>query len=325
MKISRRQLIETAAAGAALYGIHGAGWAQGYPARPVRIVVGFPPGGTSDIAARLLGQSLSERLGQPIVVDNRPGAGANIATESVVNAPADGYTILLINAANAINVTLYDKLSFNFIRDIAPVAGLIRAPLVMVVHPAFAARTVPEFVAKAKTSSDNIAMATAGTGTSPHVTGEMFKMMSGISMVNVPYRGATPALTDLMAGQVQVMFATIASSIGYIKAGKLRPLAVTTTTRSEALPGTPVMSDFLPGYEASDWYGVGAPKDTPAGIVEKLNKEINSILADSKIKIRLAELGGAPFIISPADFRKMIAEETAKWARVVKFSGAKAD
>ena len=284
----------------------------------------FAPGGGADIIARLIGQWLSERLGQPFIIENRPGAGSNIATEAVVHAPADGYTLLLVSPANAINATLYDKLNFNFIRDIAPVAGIIRVPNVMVVNPSVPAKTVPEFIAYAKANPGKLNMASAGIGTAPHVAGELFKMMAGVDMVHVPYRGDGPALTDLIGGQVQVMFAAMPSSIEYIRAGKLRALAVTTATRSEALPDIPTVGDFVPGYEASGWYGIGAPKNTPAEIIDKLNKEINAGLADPKIKARLADLGGTVLPGSPADFGKLIADETEKWAKVIKFAGHQA-
>ena len=276
MKLPRRQFLHLAAGAAALPAVSRIAWAQAYPTRPVRIIVGFAAGGAADIIARLIGQWLSERLGQPFVIENRPGAGSNIATEAVVRAPPDGYTLLLVGTANAINATLYDKLNFNFIRDIAPVAGIIRVPNVMVVNPSVPAKTVPEFIAYAKANPGKINMASGGIGTAAHVSGELFKMMAGVDMVHVPYRGAAPALTDLLGGQVQVMFASMPSSIEHIRAGKLRALAVTTATRSEALPDIPTVGEFVPGYEASAWYGVGAPKDTPAEIVDKLNKEINA-------------------------------------------------
>ncbi len=296
-----------------------------YPTRPVHWVVGYPAGGTTDILARLVGQYLSEKLGQQFVIDNRAGAGNNIGTELVANAPPDGYTLLLVNPANGINATLYDKLPFNFIRDIAPVAGIIRVPNVMEVNPGVPAKTVAEFVAYAKANPGKVNMASSGNGTSVHVSGELFKMMTGITMLHVPYRGAAPALTDLMGGQVQVMFDNLPSSIEYIRAGKLRALGVTTASRSEALPGVPAVGEAVPGYEASAWFGIGVPKGTPAEIIDKLNATVNAGLADPKLKARLADLGGAPMIGTPADFGKVIAEETEKWAKVVKFSGAKAD
>jgi tripartite-type tricarboxylate transporter receptor subunit TctC len=298
-------------------------WAQTYPSRPVRIVVGFPPGGPTDIAARLIGQSLSERLGQQFVIENRPGAGSNIGTEAVVRAPPDGYTLFLAYSANAINATLYDKLNFNFIRDIAPVAAINREPLVMLANPSFPAKTVPEFIAYAKANPGKINFASGGNGTPPHVSGELFKMMTGVNLVHVPYRGGAPALTDLLGGQVQVMFVAISASIEYVRAGNLRPLAVTTASRSDALPDIPTVGDFIPGYEASTWCGIGAPKGTPAEIIDKLNKEINAGLVDPKV--RLANMGSTALPGSPADFGKLIAEETEKWAKVVKLSGAKPD
>ena len=291
----------------------------------MRIVVPFTPGGASDITARLMGQWLSERLGQQFVIDNRPGGGTNIGTEAVVRAPADGYTLLMVGGYNAINATLYDKLNHNFIRDIAPVAGIIVVPNVMVVNPSVPAATVPEFIAYAKSKPGKTTMASAGTGTPSHVTGELFKMMAGVNLVHVPYRGGGPALTDLLSGQVQVMFATMPSSIEYIRAGKLRALAVATATRSEALPDVPTVGEFVPGYEASSWSGVGAPKATPAEIVDKLNKEVNAALDDPKMKARLADLGGVALQGSPADFGKLIADETEKWAKVIKFAGIKSE
>ena len=277
----------------------------------------------NDIVARLIGQWLSERLGQPFIIENRPGAGSNIATEAVVRAPPDGYTLLLVGPPNAINATLYDKLNFNFIRDIAPVASIVRVPNVMVVNPSVPAKTVPEFIAYAKANPGKINMASAGIGSSAHVAGELFKMMTGVDMVHVPYRGAAPALTDLLGGQVQVCSPRMPASIEYIKAGKLRALAVTTATRSEALPDVPTVGEFVPGYEASSWYGVGAPKNTPAEIVDKLNKEINAALADPKIKARLADLGGTALAGSPADFGKLIADETEKWGKVIRAANIK--
>jgi tripartite-type tricarboxylate transporter receptor subunit TctC len=303
----------------------GGATAQAYPTRPVRLVVGGPPAGPNDILARLIGQWLSERLGQPFIIENRPGAGGNIGTEAVVRALPDGYTLWFVSAGNAINATLYENLSFNFIRDIAPVAGIVRGTLVMEVNPSFPARTVPEFIAFAKANPGKIDMASGGNGTPPHVAGELFKMMAGVDMIHVPYRGAGPALTDLLGGQVQVMFDAVVSSIAYIRAGKLRPLAVTTSTRSDVLRDIPTVGDFVPGYEASNWFGLGVPRNTPVEIVDKLNKEINAALADPKLKARLADLGGTVIPGSPADFGKLIADETEKWAKVVKFSGAKPD
>jgi tripartite-type tricarboxylate transporter receptor subunit TctC len=325
VKLPRRQFLHLAAGVAALPAVSRIARAQTYPARPVRIIVGFPPGGATDISARLIGQSLSERLGQPFIIENRPGAGTNIATEAVVRATPDGYTLLLVAGANAINVTLYEMLNFNFIRDIAPVASFIRTPFVLEINPSFSAKTVPEFIAYAKANSGKISMASSGIGTGPHVAGELFKMMAGINMVHVPYRGDAPALTDLIGGQVQASLNPMPAVIEYIRAGKLRALAVTTATRSEVLPEIPTLSEFLPGYEASFWNGIGAPKNTPAEVIEKLNKEINAALADPKIKGRFADMGATVLAGSPADFGKLIADETEKWAKVVKFSGAKAE
>ena len=325
MKLLRRNFLHLAAGAAALSAVSRIAWAQTYPTRPVRIVVGFAPGGATDIMARLVGQWLSELLGQQFVIENRPGAGSNIATEVVVNAPPDGYTLLVTTSVNAINATLYDKLNFNFIRDIAPVASIHREPHVLEVHPSVPVKTVPEFIAYAKANPGKINMASAGIGSGNHIAGELFKMMTDVNLVHVPYRGAGPALVDLLGGQVQVMFATMSSSIEYVRDGKLRALAVTTTTRSPALPHIPTVSDFVPGYEASFWTGVGAPKNTPAEIVNKLNKEINAALADPKMKARLADLGGTALSGSPADFGKFIADETEKSAKVVKFANIKPD
>jgi tripartite-type tricarboxylate transporter receptor subunit TctC len=323
MKLPRRQFLHLAAGAAALPAVSHIAKAQTYPTRPVRIIVGFAAGGGIDIIARLIGQSLSERLGQEFVIDNRPGAGGNIGTEAVVRAAPDGYTLLLAFSSNAINATLYEKLNFSFIRDIAPVVGVIRVPNVMLVNPSVPAKTVPEFIAYAKANPGKISMASGGIGTPGHVSGELFKMMAGVDMVLVPYRSGGPALTDLIAGQVQVMFPNTGASLEYVKAGKLRALAVTTATRSEALPDLPTVAEFVPGYEASSWFGVGTPKATPAEIVEKLNKEINAGLADPRLKARLADLGGIALAGSPADFGKLIAEETEKWAKVIKFAGIK--
>jgi tripartite-type tricarboxylate transporter receptor subunit TctC len=289
----------------------------------VRIVVGFAPGGAFDILARLMGQWLSERLGQPFAIENRPGAGSNIATEAVVNAPADGHTLLMATPANAVNATLYDKLNFNFIRDIAPVAGVTRVANVMVVNPLFPAKTVPEFIAYAKANPDRINMASGGVGSSNHISGELFKLMAGVRMVHVPYRGAAPALTDIINGQTQVMFSALTSSIEHINAGTLRALAVTTAMRAEILPHLPAVAEFLPGYEDSNWCGFGAPQNTPAEIIAKLNKELNAGLADRKVKARLSQLGGAALAGSPADFGKLIFEETEKWAKVIRAANIK--
>ena len=325
MKFPRRNFLHLAASAAALPFAPHLAKAQVYPSRLVRLVVGFPPGGPTDTAARLIGQSLSERLGQQFVIENRPGAGSNIGTEAVMRAPPDGHTLLLAASANAINATLYDKLNFNFIRDIAPVAAINREPLIMLVNPSFPAKTVPEFIAYARANPGKINMASAGNGTPAHVSGELFKMMTGVDMVHVPYRGAGPALTDLLGGQVQAMFPGMSSSIEHVRAGKLRALAVTTASRSDALPDIPTVGDFIPGYEASTWSGIGAPKGTPAEIIDKLNKEINAGLVDPKVKARLANMGSTALPGSPADFGKLIVEETEKWAKVVKFSGAKPD
>jgi tripartite-type tricarboxylate transporter receptor subunit TctC len=315
--------LRLAAGAAALPAVSRIAKAQAYPARPVRLIVPFAPAGATDIVARLMGQWLSERLGQPFIIDNRPGGGTNIGTEAAVRAPADGYTLLLASSANTINATFYDKLNFNFIRDIAPVATISRNTLVMVVHPSLPAKSLPEFIAYAKANPGKINMASAGTGSASHVTGELFKMMAGVNLVHVPYRGAGPALVDLLAGQVQVMFVPTVASIEYIKTGRLRALAVTTAARSEALPGIPTMGEFLPGYEASGWYGIGAPEATTAEIVEKLNRKINTALADPKIKAQLADLGSSALAGSPADFGKLIADETEKWAKVIKSAGIK--
>jgi tripartite-type tricarboxylate transporter receptor subunit TctC len=319
MKLSRRLLLQLAAGAAALPAVPRIAGAQAYPQRPVRLIVPFASGGASDILARLIGQWLSERLGQAFVIELRPGAGGNVGTEAVVNAPPDGHTLLMVNAApSAINATLYDKLNFNFLRDMAPVGGVVRTPLVLQVTPSFAPRTVPELIVYAKANPGKVNMASAGNGTPPHVAGELFKMMAGVDIVHVPYRGGGPALVDLLGGQVQMMFGVLASSIEYIRAGKLRPLAVSTAMRAEALPDVPTVGDFLPGYEASDWYGICAPKGTPAEIIVKLNAEINAGLADPKLKARLADLGGIVLAGSPAEFGKLIADETEKWGKVVR-------
>jgi tripartite-type tricarboxylate transporter receptor subunit TctC len=299
--------------------------AQAYPGRPVRIIVGFPAGGPQDIIARLIGQWLAERLGQQFIVENRPGAGGNIGAEAVVIAAADGHTLLLVGPPNAINATLYDKLKFDFVRDIAPVASISRVPLVVETNVAVPVRTVPELIAYAKANPGKINFASAGNGTPQHVAGELFKMMTGIDVQHVPYRGSAPALTDLLGGQVQLMIETTPASIGYVRSGRLRALAVATATRSEALPDLPIVADFVPGYEASSWYGIGATRNTPTEIIDKLNKEINAALADPKIRARLADMGSTVLPGSPADFGKFIVEETGKWGKVVKFSGAKAE
>jgi tripartite-type tricarboxylate transporter receptor subunit TctC len=319
----RRQFLHLAVGAAALPAVSRIARAQAYPTRPVRWIVGYPPGGATDITARVIGQWLSERLGQPFVVENRPGASGNIGTEAVVKASPDGYTLLLVNAGNTINETFYEKLNFVFLRDITAVASIVRVPLVMLVNPSVPIKTVPEFIAHAKSNPGKLNMASPGNGTPQHVSGELFKMMTGINMTHVPYRGSAPALTDLIGGQVQVAFDTTTASIEYIKAGKLRALAVTTAMRSEALPDIPTVDDFVPGYEATGWYGVGAPKRTPAEIVEKLNKEINAALADPNVKARLDNLGATVVAGSPTEFAKFMAEETEKWAKVVKFAGIK--
>jgi len=324
MKLPRRRFLHLAAGSAMLPAVSRA-VAQSYPSRPVRLIVPFGPGGGTDIVARLIGQWLSERLGQQFVIENRPGAGGNLGTEAVVRAAPDGYTLALIGAPSAINATLYDKLPFNFIRDIAPVAGFMRVPNVMEVNPSVPAKTVAEFIAYAKANPDKINMASPGNGSTPHVAGELFKMMSGANMVHVPYRSVAAGMTDMLSGQVQVTFGTTASTLEYIRAGTLRALAVTTAVRAEALPDLPTIAEFVPGYEASAWFGAGAPRNTPADIIDKLNKDINACLADPKLKARIADLGGIAITGSPADFGKLIVEETEKWAKVVKFSGAKAE
>jgi tripartite-type tricarboxylate transporter receptor subunit TctC len=321
MKIPRRTFLQLAAGAAALPAVSRIARAQAYPTRPVRLIVGFPPGGTTDIAARLISQWLSERLGQPFVVENRPGAGGNMGTEAVVRAPADGYTLLLVGAYNVINAAFYENLKFDFVRDITPVAQMIGVPLVLEIHPSLPAKTLPEFIAYAKANAGKINMVMAGNGSTLHVSGELFKMMTGINLVNVPYRGAAPALTDLLTGQVQVMFDFIPASIEHIRSGKLRALAVSTATRSEVLPDVPTIAEVVPGYEASGWFGVGAPRNTPADFVEKLNREINAGLNDPRMKARIADLGATVIAGPPADFGKLISAEAQKWAKVVKFAG----
>ena len=325
MPLPRRRFLQVVTGLATLPFVSRATWAQAYPSRPVRMVVGFAAGGPMDIVARLMAQWLSERLGQQFIVENRAGGGGNIATEMVVGAPPDGYTLLVVSPSNTVNTTLYEKLSFNFTRDIAPVAGIIRLPNVMVVDPSFPAKTVPEFIAYGKAHPGKLNMGSAGNGTSQHIAGELFKMMAGIQMVHVPYRGAAPAMADLFGGRVHVMFGTTPASIEYIRAGKLTPLAVTTMARWDGLPDLPTINDFVPGYEASGWFGLGAPRDTPSEIVALLNREINAGLADPKLKARLEGLGGSVLMGSPAEFGTLLVEETAKWAKVVKFSGAKPD
>jgi len=325
MKLPRREFLCLAAGAAALSAASRIAWAQAYPSRPVSLVAGFAPGGGVDITARLIGQWLSERLGQQFVIENRPGAAGNIGTEAVVRARGDGYTLLLVGSFNTINATLYDRLNFNFIRDIAPVASVMRYPYVMVVNPSVPAKSIPELIAYAKANPGKLNMASPGTGTGDHIAGELFKMMTGVNMVHVPYRGAAPALTDLLGNQAQVMFPSMPSSIQYIRAGQLRALAVVTATRSDMLPDIPTVAEFVPGYEAGSWYGVGAPKATPDEIIDKLNKEINAGLADPKIKARLANLGGDVLALSPADFSKLIADETEKWGKLIRTLNIKAE
>jgi tripartite-type tricarboxylate transporter receptor subunit TctC len=325
MKLPRRQFLHLATGAAALPVVSRIAWAQAYPTRPVRVIVGFPPGGGSDTLARLWGQWLTERLGRPFVIENRPGAGTNIATEAVVRAPPDGYTLLQVSTPAAINATLYDKLNFVFLRDIAPVASLTRAAYVMAVHPSFPAKTVPEFISYARANPGKINMTSPGSGTPQHLAGELFKTMAGVSLIHVPYRGDAPALTDLIGGQVQVCFSGMVSAIEYIRTGKVRALAITTATRLESVPDIPTVSDFVPGYEASGWQGIGAPKNTPTEIVDILNKEINAALADPKMKARLTDLGGTVLALSPTEFGNLIADETKKWGKVIKFLGIKAD
>jgi tripartite-type tricarboxylate transporter receptor subunit TctC len=323
MKLPRRTFLQLAAGAVALPAASRFARAQAYPARPVRLVVGFAPGGTTDLGARLMGQWLSERLGQQFVIENRTGAATNIATEAVVRSPADGYTLLVVTASNAINATLYDKLGFDFLRDIAPVAGSNRVTLVMEVHPSFPAQTIPEFIAYAKANPGKINMGSGGKGSTGAMCGELFQMMAGVKFQHVPYRGESLAMADLIGGQVQMVVATVGSSIQYIKAGQVRALAVTSETRTDALPDVPPIADALPGYEATSWSGLMAPKGTPREIVDKLNREINAGLADLKIKARLVDMGGTALAGPPAEFGKLIADETEKWGRVVKFSGAK--
>jgi len=323
MNFTRRRFLCLAAGAAALPVVSGLAWAQSYPTRPVRLVVGYPPGGSNDTLARLVGQWLSERLGQPFIVESRPGAGNNIATEAVVRAPADGHTLLVVDAANAINATLYDKLNFNFIRDIAPVASIMDVPLVMATNPSVPVKTVPEFIAYAKSNPGRISMASAGHGHPSHVSGELFKSMTGVDLVHVPYRGGAPAATDLIGGQVHIFFGLLPTLIEHIRAGKLRALAVTTAKRADTLPEVPTIGESVPGYEASSWFGVGAPKNTSAEIVSKLNGEINAALANSTMRARLADVGGTVLALSPADFGKLIAKETEKWSRVIQAANIK--
>lgn len=325
MKLPRRKFLHLAAGAAVLPAVSRIARAESYPARPVRIIVGFSPGGTADTVARLMGQWLSERLGQQFIVENRPGASGNIAAEAVMRALADGYTLLLINGTNAISAALYDNFNFNFTRDFAPVAAIIREPIVIVVNSAFPPNTVPEFIVYAKANPGLVNFATPGNGSVQHVAGELFKIMTGVDMVHVPYRGGAPALTDLLAGRVQVIFAALPLSIEYIRAGNLRALAVTTATRSEVLPDIPSVGEFVPGHEASTWHGIGAPKSILPEVVDKLNREINAGLADPRMKARITDLGGMLLPGSPAEFGKLIADESKKWAKVIKFAGIKAD
>jgi tripartite-type tricarboxylate transporter receptor subunit TctC len=325
MKLGRRQFLHLAAGAAALPVLSPVAGALAYPTRPVRVIVGFAPGQAIDITTRIVAQRLSERLGQQFIIENRPGGGGNIGTEVVVRAPPDGYTLLAIGSNNLINATLYPRLPYDFSRDIAPVASVYHVPQVMEVNPSFPAKTVPEFIAYAKARPGEISFASAGNGSVAHVTGELFKMMTGINMLHVPYRGAAPAVTDLIAGQVHVMFDNMPSSIEYIRAGRLRPLAVTAMTRQEALPDVPTLSDFVPGFETSAWAGIGAPKNTPAEIIDELNREINAVLADPTIKARFAALGGKVLPLSPGEYAERIGKEIDKWAKVIKFSGATAD
>jgi tripartite-type tricarboxylate transporter receptor subunit TctC len=325
MKLRRRQFLHLAAGAATLPAASRMAQAQTYPTRPVRLIVAVAAGGGADIVTRLMGQWLSERLGQQFIVENRPGGGTNIGTEMVVHAAADGYTLLQVNLAHAINATLYDKLNYNFLRDIAPVAGIVGVSNVVEIHPSVPAKTLPEFIAYAKANPGKINMGSAGNGSSSHMAGELFKMLAGVNLVHVPYRGQGPAMTDLLGGQLQVIFATTPGTTEYVRIGKLRALAVTTRVRAEALPDVPTVADFVPGYEASQWYGFGAPKNTPPEIIEQLNKAVNAALADPRMKARLADFGGTVMPGSPADFGKLIAEETEKWGKVVKFAGIKAD
>jgi tripartite-type tricarboxylate transporter receptor subunit TctC len=325
MKLLRRQFLYFGAFAAALPVLPRIALAETYPSRPVRIIVGFAAGGGADVITRIVARALSERLGQPFIVESRPGAGTNIATEAVVRAAPDGYTLLYVSPASTINATLYERLNFNFLNDIAPVARIGHQPTVMEVNPSVPAKTVPEFIAYAKANPGQINMASSGNGNTPHMAGELFKMITGVNMVHVPYRGEAPALTDLLGGQVQVMFGTMPSSIAHIRAGKLRALAVTTATRSEVLPNLPTVGDFVPGYEVTSWQGIGVPSKTPMEIIDKLNREINAALVEPKIKARLADLGNTVLPGSPAEFGKLIADETEKWAKVVKFAGLKAE
>ena len=323
MNFLRHQFLKLAPVVAAAAAVPQLASALDYPTRPVRIIAGFAAGGGVDVTARLIGQWLTDRLGQSFVIENRPGAGGNIGTEAVVNAAPDGYTLLLATVPNAVNASLYEKLSFNFIRDIVPVAGIIRVPMVILLNPSVPAATVAEFISYAKANPDKVNMASAGNGSAPHMAGELFKMMAGVNLVHVPYRGQGPALTDLLGGQVQVLFAATPGTTEYITTGKLRALAVTSASRAEMLPELKTVADFVPGYEASQWYGIGAPSNTPVEIVDKLNKEINAAIADAGMKARFAAIGGEPIPGSPAQFGKLISEETEKWGRVVRAAGIK--
>jgi tripartite-type tricarboxylate transporter receptor subunit TctC len=325
MKLPRREFLHLAAGAVVLPAVSRAAWAQSYPARPVHIVVPTPPGGGADIIARLVGQWISERLGQQFVIDNRPGAGTNIGTEAVAHAAPDGYTLLWITLANAVNASLYAKLNFDFMRDIEPVAGIIQAPFILAVHPSVTARAIPELIAAAKANPGKITMGSAGNGTPAHMAGELFKLMAGIDMLHVPYRGEAPAMADLLGGQVQVLFASVPASLAHIRAGRLRALAVTTTTRLDVLPDIPTVAAFVPGYEANGWLGLGAPRGTPAAIVGRLHEAIDVGMADPVLKARFVELGDSAQPLSSADFGKLIADETDKWARVVRFAGLKAE
>jgi tripartite-type tricarboxylate transporter receptor subunit TctC len=325
MPFPRRKFLQIAAGAAVLPAVSTIAAAQAYPSRPIRLIIGYTPGGSADLTARLMGQWLSERLGQPFVIENRPGGGTNIATEAVVRAAPDGYTLLLAAPANAINATLYDKLNFNFLRDVEPVAGIIRFPNVVVVNPQVPVKSIPELIAYAKANPGKLNMASSGNGSTIHMSGELFKMLTGINMVHVPYRGGAPALTDMISGQVQVMFDNIPTCAEHVKSGKLRGLAVTSTTRSEVLPDLPTVADFLPGYEASAWYGIVAPKNTPTEVIDALNKATNAVLADPAAKTRFAELGAILLPGSAADFGKLLADETEKWGKVVRFAGARVD
>jgi tripartite-type tricarboxylate transporter receptor subunit TctC len=325
MKLPRRQFLHLAVGAAALPAVARVAWAQSYPSRPVRVVVPAAPGGATDIITRVIGRRLSERLGQQFIIENRPGGSNNLGTEAVVRAPADGYTLLAMGGVNVVNTVLFDKLNFNFIRDIAPVAGTMRTPFIMTVNPSFPAKTIPEFIVHVKANPGQLNFASGGTGTGPHMAGELFKVMTGVNMVHVPYRGEGLALTDLLGGQVQVMFSASSVSLESVKAGKLRALGVTTSARWEAMPDLPTVSEFVPGFEASGWFGVGAPKDTPAETIDRLNNAINTALADPNIKARIADLGGDPFPSSPANLGKFIVEEAEKWGKVIRAANIKLD